>query len=99
MGDSKVMSLETIKILLGVIANITSFSLWLPQAKSTWKYRNDKNALKGISIGTPIIACLNTLTWCIYGFITNNPLLSLGTVFILPLSLFTIILKLKAKDK
>jgi hypothetical protein len=41
---------------IGLIANVTSLILWIPQAHTTYANRKDKDALKGISYGTQIIA-------------------------------------------
>lgn len=85
--------------LLGGLANMTSLFLWFPQASMTWKYRNDPKALKGISIGTQILVMINTSSWCIYGILIQNLWLSVGTVVILPLAVFTIILFIKSNKK
>jgi uncharacterized protein with PQ loop repeat len=83
-------------MILGLLANATSFILWLPQARTTWKNRNNPEALQGVSLGTQVIAALNTSAWCIYGLLIHDMWLPLGTLIVLPLALWTIILKLKA---
>lgn len=85
--------------LIGFLANLTSLILWIPQAKTTWKNRNNNEALKGISLTTQVFVICNTLLWCIYGLIINNFWLPLGTVIILPLALITIYLKLRKSNK
>lgn len=83
---------------VGLIANISSLILWLPQAKTTYANRKDREALKGISYGTQIIAAINTLLWCIYGFMMHSIWLSMGTLVILPLALWTIWLKYSVEN-
>ncbi|USI64630.1 hypothetical protein LMK05_07215 [Lactococcus petauri] len=78
---------------IGFIANITSLVLWIPQARTTYANRKDKEALKGISYGTQIIASVNTIFWCVYGVMIHSVWLAMGTVIILPLALWTIWLK------
>lgn len=82
-------------MILGLFANATSFILWLPQARTTWKNRSNTEALQGISLGTQVIAGVNTSTWCIYGLLIHDMWLPLGTLIVLPLALWTIVLKLK----
>ncbi|OJG99510.1 hypothetical protein RV18_GL001578 [Enterococcus termitis] len=77
---------------------MTSLILWIPQAKTTWKNRNDPQALAGVSIGTQMLVGVNTVLWCIYGVMINNVWLPLGTIIILPLASLTIFLK-KKSDK
>ncbi|WP_459790760.1 SemiSWEET family sugar transporter [Lactococcus garvieae] len=83
-------------MILGLFANATSFILWLPQARTTWKNKNNPEALQGISLGTQVIAGVNTSAWCIYGLLIHDIWLPLGTLIVLPLALWTIVLKLKA---
>lgn len=78
---------------IGLIANITSLILWIPQARTTYANRQDKEALKGISYGTQIITSINTVFWCIYGIMIHSIWLAMGTIIILPLALWTIWLK------
>lgn len=83
-------------MILGLLANATSFILWLPQARTTWKNRNNAEALQGISLGTQVIAALNTSAWCLYGLLIHDMWLPLGTLIVLPLALWTISLKMRA---
>lgn len=85
--------------ILGAVANLTSLILWLPQAKTTWKNQNNVSALNGVSIGTQIIVAINTILWCVYGIMIKNFWLPLGTLIILPLACFTILIKCKRKDE
>lgn len=59
------------------------------------KYRSNPEALQGISLGTQVIAGVNTSAWCIYGLLIHDIWLPLGTLIVLPLALWTIVLKLK----
>lgn len=46
--------------------------------------------IMGISYATQIIASINTVFWCIYGIMIHSIWLSMGTIIILPLALWTI---------
>lgn len=83
---------------IGLLANITSLILWIPQAMTTYANRRDREALKGISYGTQSMAALNTVLWCIYGFLICSVWLPMGTVVILPLALWTIWLKYSVEN-
>ena len=86
--------------ILGFLANLTSLTLWIPQAYTTGKNRKNKEALQGVSYGTQIIAAFNTVFWCIYGLMIHSYWLAMGTVIILPLAIWTIWLKYSVeKDK
>lgn len=85
--------------IIGAIANLTSLILWLPQARTTWRNKNNPRALKGISIGTQMIVAVNTILWCVYGILIKNVWLPLGTIIILPLACWTIYLKKKEVRK
>lgn len=78
---------------IGAIANMSSLILWLPQAMTTYNNRRDREALKGISYGTQIMAAINTILWCIYGFLISSLWLPMGTIIVLPLALWTLWLK------
>jgi uncharacterized protein with PQ loop repeat len=83
---------------LGALANLTSLVLWLPQARTTWRNRSNPEALKGVNLLTQIIVAINTVLWCIVGLLTQNGWLAMGTVVILPLAVWTIILKTRASS-
>ncbi|MGY3713814.1 hypothetical protein [Lactococcus petauri] len=65
---------------------------------TTYANRRDREALKGISYDTQTMAALNTVLWCIYGFLICSIWLPMGTVVILPLALWTIWLKYSVEN-
>lgn len=78
--------------VVGAIASVCSFLLFLPQAVSTWKNRKDKQALKGISKGTQWLIICNATSWFILGFLEQNIYIALPGVVNLPLAVFTLVL-------
>ena len=70
-----------------------------PQATTTWRNRNNPEALEGLSTTTQVLVALNTSSWCIYGLLTRDIWLPLATIVILPLALITIYLKVNSKQK
>ena len=85
--------------ILGFFANLTSLILWIPQAIKTWNIRKDIEELNGISIGTQIFAATNSLLWGLYGFANHDLWLAFGTTVVVPLTVFTIIIKISASSK
>lgn len=81
--------------IIGFTANFISLVLWIPQAITTYKNKENPSALQGISYMTQLLVCMNTILWCIYGIMIHSIWLSMGTIIILPLAIFTIIIKLK----
>ncbi|GHU37902.1 hypothetical protein FACS1894192_08040 [Bacilli bacterium] len=85
--------------IVGLIANLLSIVLWMPQARTTWQNRKNPQAIKGISLETQIIVAANTICWCIYGFMTHDFWLPIGTACILPLAICTIYIKIKTNNE
>lgn len=85
-----------VELILGIIANVTSMSLWLPQALTTYKNRNNPQALQGLSLLTLYLGLANTLTWGIYGLYTGDFWIGIGSVIIAPSTIAIIFWKRKA---
>ncbi|MFD2254012.1 PQ-loop domain-containing transporter [Lactococcus formosensis subsp. bovis] len=82
---------------LGALANILSLLVWIPQAKTTWKKRKEVEALSGISLWTQFISAITSLTWCLYGLLIHDIWLPLGSIVVVPLAVWTIFTKYRAK--
>lgn len=81
--------------ILGLIASIISFVLFLPQAKLTYKNRNNPQKLSTLSIGTQLLIMANATIWGIYAFLTNAFWVGAPGLVNFPLAFFTIVLILK----
>lgn len=77
--------------LIGFIAALISFTMFVPQAISTWKARNNPTALLGISLGTQFMIVANAILWACYGVLTEAFWTAAPGIVNLPLALYTII--------
>lgn len=78
--------------ILGMIASIISFVMWLPQAISTWKHRNNPTELAGISKGTQYFVLVNATIWGVYGVLSNAYWTGAPGLVNFPLALMTLYL-------
>lgn len=75
---------------LGFVATGFSILMWLPQARTTWKNRNDPVRLTGISEGTQwlLVACY--VLWGAYGVVIQSLWVTAPSVLAVPLAIITI---------
>lgn len=83
--------------LLGPIASVMSFLLFLPQAMKTWQNRNDPHALRGLSIWTQVALLANALLWAGYGLDTRAFWVAAPGLINGPLAIATIFLILRSR--
>lgn len=76
--------------IIGFSAAIVSFVIFLPQALSTWKNRNDYSVLKVISPWTQYMILINATLWGVYAVITNAFWVGAPGLINAPLALLTI---------
>lgn len=84
-------------LITAIGGNVTSIILWFPQVRTTWHFRHNKNALSGLSYYMIYFGIFNTLFWGMNGILTKNLGLAFGTLFILPSTLVTLVLKYRAE--
>lgn len=77
---------------LGFVATGFSILMWLPQARTTWKNRNDPVRLTGISEGTQwlLVACY--VLWGAYGVVIQSLWVTAPSVLAVPLAIVTIVI-------
>lgn len=77
---------------LGFVATGFSLLMWLPQARTTWKNRNDPVRLTGISEGTQwlLVACY--VLWGAYGVVIQSLWVTAPSVLAVPLAIVTIVI-------
>lgn len=86
-----------IENIVGFTAAVISFIIWLPQARSTWRYRNDPAALAVASLGTQLLVLLNATVWWVYAIGTEAYWSGAPGAVNLPLALLSIALILRAR--
>lgn len=78
--------------VVGAIASVCSFLLFLPKAVNTWRVHRNPEALRGISKGTQYLILCNATLWFLLGFLEQNVYIALPGVVNLPLAVFTLVL-------
>lgn len=78
--------------LVGFAAATISFIMWLPQAITTWKHRNNPQELRGISKGTHYFVLANAVLWGVYGVMSGSYWAGAPGLINFPLSALTLIL-------
>jgi uncharacterized protein with PQ loop repeat len=76
--------------LLGFVATATSIFLWVPQARITWRNRNDAARLAGISSSTQWLVVISGLFWITYGVLADSFWVMAPCFLSVPLALATI---------
>lgn len=78
--------------VIGFLASIISFTIFLPQALRTWRVRNDPIALAGISTGTQLLILANATLWGVYALLTGAFWVGAPGLLNAPLAALTIFL-------
>ena len=52
--------------LVGMLASLTSFVLWVPQGRRVWRARRTPGALTGIAMSTQAISLTGNVLWSLY---------------------------------
>ncbi len=58
--------------VIGMLASLTSFLLWLPQGARVWKHRNDPAQLQGIVLSTQVISLAGNVLWGVYAVLIGS---------------------------
>ncbi len=76
--------------LLGFVATAGSIFLWIPQARITWRNRNDAARLAGISSSTQWLVVISGLFWIAYGILADSFWVMAPCFLSVPLGLATV---------
>jgi uncharacterized protein with PQ loop repeat len=76
--------------LLGFAATGFSIFMWVPQARTTWKNRNDPFRLAGISETTQWLTMIGYLLWGLFGVLSASYWVAAPSAVAFPLALATI---------
>lgn len=83
--------------LIGFVATFSAFVIFLPQAVTAWKHRDDPKALQGISLGTQALVLASALLWVVYGVYMNAIWVAVHESLAIPTSIFIIYQVLKSR--
>ncbi|MCU1425784.1 MAG: hypothetical protein JWM51_2075 [Microbacteriaceae bacterium] len=77
--------------LLGFTATMFSVLMWIPQAATTWRNRNDTLRLAGISESTQWLTMMGALAWGVFGLLSGSFWVAAPSAVSFPLALATIV--------
>ncbi len=83
--------------LLGFSATAFSVCMWIPQARTTWKNRNDATRLAGISQTTQWLMLIGYILWGLFGVLSGSLWVAAPSAVSIPLALGTIIIVRRAR--
>lgn len=72
--------------VIGVIASVLAFAVFIPQAARVWSARNDHHALLGVSITTNMFIINNSIVWFIYAWTVGEFFVGAAGIINLPLA-------------
>lgn len=83
--------------LLGGSAALIATLMWLPQARQTWRSRHDSSYLRGVSVGTLLLALLNAVLWAVYAFVAGAVWAGVPSYINMPVIAWTLYLVYRAR--
>lgn len=78
--------------VFGIAGNICSTALFLPNALTVWRRRNDPSAMRGVSSTMQVLVLCNAALWACYAAITEAWWAAAPGLFNVPLALFVLYL-------
>lgn len=85
--------------VLGFVASVVSFVMFLPQAITVWKFRKQPEFLKGTSRWGQWFLLLNASLWGLYAYLTGAYWSGAPGLFNGPLAIITLVLLHKASQE
>ncbi|RNE66732.1 PQ-loop repeat-containing protein [Cryobacterium tepidiphilum] len=82
---------------IGFVATLFSIVMWMPQARITWRNRNDAVRLAGVSETTQWLSMIGYLLWGVFGMLIGSFWVAAPSVVSFPLSLATIVVVRRAR--
>lgn len=83
--------------LIGFLASVVSFLVFIPQAAKVWTFRKSPHALRGVSVGSQVLILLNASLWGVYGFLTGAFWVAAPGIINAPLAVMSIYLIMSAR--
>ncbi len=82
--------------VIGMMASLTSFLLWLPQGARVWKHRDDPAQLQGIVLTTQVISLAGNVLWGVYALLIGSFWLGAPALVNGPIAVATIVVVARA---
>lgn len=83
--------------IIGILASVLAFMIFVPQALRVWRARNDHHALLGVSIVSNIFIVNNALVWFLYAWAVDEFWVGAAGIVNLPLALMIIICIIRSR--
>lgn len=77
--------------VIGMMASLTSFLLWLPQGLRVWRHRHEPARLAGIAMSTQLISVAGNVLWTAYAVLLGSFWLGAPAIVNLPIAVATIV--------
>lgn len=81
----------------GLLASLSGFLLWLPQARRVWRDRHDRERLAGVSLQTQVLALVGNTLWGVYAIGIGSFWLGAPSAVNIPVTIMTITIVLRAQ--
>lgn len=81
----------------GLLASISGFLVWLPQARRVWKDRDDPARLTGISLQTQALSLVGNALWLVHAIGIGSFWLAAPSAVNIPVVLMTIVVVRRAQ--
>lgn len=81
----------------GLLASISGFLVWLPQARRVWRDRRDPARLTGISLQTQALSLVGNVLWLVHAIGIGSFWLAAPSAVNIPVVLMTIVVVRRAQ--
>ncbi len=83
--------------VIGLMASLTSFLLWIPQGVRVWRHRHRPDELRGIALSTQVISLAGSALWLGYAALIGSFWLGAPVVVNGPVAVMTIAVLVRAR--
>jgi uncharacterized protein with PQ loop repeat len=77
--------------VIGMMASLTSFLIWLPQGVRVFRYRNDPARLQSIVLSTQVISLAGSALWGTYAVLIDSFWLGAPSLVNGPIAIATLV--------
>lgn len=78
--------------VIGMMASLTSFLIWLPQGARVWKHRRDPAQLHGIVLSTQVLSLAGNVLWGVYALLIGSFWLGAPSLVNAPIAVATLVI-------
>lgn len=84
-------------LVLGPLVAVIAFAVFIPQAITAWRWRNDPHALRGISLTTNAFIVNNSILWGLYAWELRELWVGAAGLINAPLAAMIIVLVIRSR--